>query len=198
MRTLFVGILSIGLLAGCSSQPSKPAAPEKPQPKAPEAITGSSAMYKCYIAARGWAADAQPFRIESELTPDSKGRDGKAVTWRAGFASAARRTTRLFTWSDGEITPNVEDTYSPTNSSTQVFNIQFLQKDSDAAFEVAQKHGGDKVLESAPDTPIFYRLEWNPPTNGLVWHVTYGTDSDSAKLRVAVDASTGEFVRVER
>ena len=198
MRTLWVAILSLGFLAGCSSQSTKPATPEKPQPKAPEAITGESAIYKCYIAARGWAQDAQPFRIESELTPDSKGREGKAVTWRAGFASPARRSAKPYTWSNGEVTPGVEDIYSLTNSSTQVFNMQFLKVDSDKALETAQKHGGDKLLEKEPDTPILYLLDWNRQTNELLWHVIYGTDRDSAKLRVAVDASTGEFVRVEK
>jgi hypothetical protein len=198
MRTLWVAILSLGFLVGCSSESTKPATTEKPQPKAPEAITGESAIYKCYIAARGWAPDAQPFRIESELTPDSKGREGKAITWLSFFASPARRSSKPFTWSNGEVTPGVEDTYSPTNASTQVFNIQFLKVDSDKALEVAHKHGGDKLLEKEPDTPILYFLDWDRQKNELLWHVIYGTDRDSAKLRVAVDASTGEYVRVEK
>lgn len=189
-------ILSLAFLAGCTSEPSKPA--EKPKPKAPEAITGSSALYKCYIAARGWAQDAQPFRIESQASADSNGHDGKSVTWRAGFASPARRASKAYSWSNGEVSPEVEDTYSPTNSSTLVFNIQFLKIDSDKAFEAAQKHGGDKLLETEKDTPINYALDWNRQTNELVWHVIYGTDRDSAKLRVAVNASTGDFLRVEK
>ena len=76
--------------------------------------------------------------------------------------------------------------------------MQFLKVDSDKALEVAQKHGGDKLLEKEPDTPILYFLDWDRQKNELLWHVIYGTDRDSAKLRVAVDASTGEFVRVEK
>jgi hypothetical protein len=190
--------LTVGILGGCSSEPAKPAAAEKPKPKPPEAITGTSAFYKCYIAARGWAPDAQPFRIESQPSADANGHDGKSVTWRAGFASPAQHGAKPYTWSNGEVSPGVEDTYSPSNSSTQVFNIQFLKVDSDKALEVAQKHGGDKQLEKEPDTPILYLLEWNRQTNELIWHVIYGTDRDSAKLRVAVNASTGEFLRVEK
>ena len=189
---------TLGLLAGCSSEPSKPATTDKPKPKAPEAITGTSAFYKCYIAARGWAQDAQPYRIDSQPSKDSNGHDGKSVTWRAGFASSAQHGAKPYTWSNGEVSPGVEDTYSPGNSSTQVFNIQFLKVDSDKAVEVAQKHGGDKLLEKEPDTPIIYALDWNRQTNELVWHVIYGTDRDSANLRVAVNASTGEFLRVEK
>jgi hypothetical protein len=198
MKKLLVAILALAFLAACSSEPSKPAPAEKPQPKAPEAITGESALYKCYVPARGWAPDAQPFRVESEITGDFKGRDGKTGSWRIGFASAAQHSVKPYTWSNGEVSPGVEDTYSPSNVSTQVFNIQFLKVDSDKALEAAQKHGGDKVLEKEPDTPILYLLDWNRQKNELTWHVIYGTDRDTAKLRVAVNASTGEFVRVEK
>jgi len=195
MRKLYVAILAVSAMAGCSSQPSAPAPAEKPQPKAPETITGSSAFYKCYVTARGWAQDAQPFRVESA---PSKTRDGKAGEWRAGFASVARRATESYTWSDGDISHSVEDTYSPTNSSTQVFNVQFLKVDTDKAFAVAQQHGGDKLLEQEPETPVLYVLDWDRQKQTLLWHVIYGTDRDSAKLRVAVNASTGDFSRVER
>jgi len=198
MRKLFVAILALAFLAGCSSEPSKPAPAEKPKPKAPEAITGESALYKCYVPARGWAPDAQPYRVESETTGDFKGREGKAGSWRIGFASPERRSVKSYTWSNGEVSPNVEDSYSPTNVSTQIFNIQFLKVDSDKALETAQKHGGDKLLEKETDIPILYLLDWNPQKNELTWHVIYGTDRDTAKLRVAVNASTGEFVRVEK
>lgn len=198
MTKLCVAILAAGLLAGCSSEPANPAAPEKPQPKAPETITGSSAFYKCYISARGWAADAQPYRVESEPTNDSKGRDGKAAEWRAGFASPSKRTTRPYTWALSDVSHSVEDSYSPTNSSTQIFNVQFLKVDTDKAFAIAQEHGGEKLLEKEPDTPVLYVLEWNRQTNELLWHVIYGADRETAKLRVAVDASTGKFSRVEK
>jgi len=196
-QRLFAVILAAGWMVGCSSAPTPPAA-EKPQPKTPETITGSSAFYKCYISARGWAADVQPYRVESEPTNDSKGRDGKAAEWRAGFASPSKRATRPYTWALGEVSHSVEDGYSATNSSTQIFNVQFLKVDTDKAFAIAQEHGGDKLLEKEPDTPVFYVLEWNRQTNELLWHVIYGADRDTAKLRVAVNASSGEFSRVEK
>ena len=160
MTKLFAAILAAGMLSGCSSEPSKPA--ETAQPKAPEAITGSSAFYKCYTSARLWAHDAQPYRAESAT---SKSKDGKASEWRSGFASPSRRSTRSCTWSAGDVSHGVEDTYSPTNSSTQIFNIQFLKTDSDKAFAVAQEHGGDKLLKEEPDTPVSYVLEWNRQEN---------------------------------
>jgi hypothetical protein len=196
MKKLVVAVFVLALMTGCSSEPSKPAQVEKP--KAPEPITGRSAFQKCYVAARGWARDAQPYRLESQLTDDSKGREGKSRAWRAGFASALQHSTRAYMWQDGEVSFGVEDTYSPSNTSTHVFDIAFLKVDSNQALETAQKHGGDKVLEKAPDTPILYILDWNHQTNELTWHVIYGTNRASAKLRVAVNASSGEFLRVEK
>ena len=196
MNRRIVVILAVALMAGCSSEPAKPSAETKP--KAPEGTTGSSAFYKCYASARMWAQDLQPFRAESAASADFNGHDGKAGEWRAGFASPAQRATKFYTWSSGDISHGVDDTYSPSNSSTQVFNIQFLKVDSDKAFAVAQQHGGDKVLEADPKIPVLYVLDWNRQENALLWHVIYGSDRDTAKLRVAVNASTGDFSRVEK
>lgn len=195
MKKILLLILAAACMTACSSEPSKPAASETPQPKAPEAITGSSAFYKCYISARGWAPDVEPYRAESNV---SKSNEGKATEWRTGFASPSKHSVRSYTWTNGEVSHNVEDTYSPSNSSTLVFNVQFLKIDTDKAFTVAQEHGGSKLLEKEPDTPILYILDWNKQENTLLWHVIYGADRDTAKLRVAVNASTGEFSRVEK
>ena len=115
-----------------------------------------------------------------------------------GFASPSKRATKTFTWANGDISHGVNDTYSPSNSSTQIFNVQFLKTDTDKAFTTAQQHGGEKLLEKEPDTPIPVRTGMEPPENMLMWHVIYGTDRETAKLRVGVNASTGEFSRVEK
>jgi len=206
MKKLLMAVLALLLMAGCTSQPSQPAQTEKPQPKAPEFETGRVAFQKMYIAARGWQRDAQAFRLQSDTTADSKGKDGKSDLWRAWFASPSANSTKPFVWSGTDasdapprgVNPGSEDTYSPTNTSTQIFDIAFLKVDSDKALEVGQQHGGDKVLESDPNTPIFYILDWNRRSNQLLWHVIYGTSRDDAKLRVAVDASSGDFLRVEK
>jgi hypothetical protein len=205
----FSAVLIAVLLASfgaCSSESSKPAEPEKPEVKGPELITARSAFQKVYVAARSWNPDAKPYRLESIVTSDGNGHDGKWAIWRGSFASAAQRSAKTYTWSGSTaqgapergVNPGVEDSYSPTNASTQVFDVAFLKIDSDQAFATAQKHGGDKVLEKAPDTPVFYICDWNHNTNELVWHVIYGATRDAAKLTVAVNASSGEFIRVEK
>jgi len=205
MKKLLMALLSLILMAACSSEPSKPAPAEQPQPKTPELVTGRTAFQKLYIAARGWAPDAQPYRLESTTTADSKGQNGRAVVWHAFFASPSRRGVRPYMWSGEDasdapsrgISPGTEDTYSPSNSSTQVFDMQFLKTDSDKALETAQKHGGEKLMQKDPNTPVDYMLDWSRATNELIWHVIYG-DRDNPKLRVAVNASSGDFIRVEK
>lgn len=194
------------LFAACSTETTKPAEPAKPQPKTPELLTGRSAFWKSLISARGWSTDAQPYRIESATTSEGNGHDGKWAIWRAGFGSPSRRATKPYVWSGSEapdapprgVNPGNEDSYSPANATTHLFDVAFLKKDSDEAFATAQKHGGDKILEKDPDTPVIYICDWNHNTNQLVWHVIYGASRESSKLTVAVDASTGLFIRVEK
>jgi hypothetical protein len=204
--TAVVIAVFLAFFSACSSESNKPEESAQPEVKGPELITARSAFQKTYVAARGWNQDARPYRLESVVTSDSNGHDGKAAIWRGSFASAAQRAAKTYTWSGSAakdapergVNPGVEDSYSPSNSSTQVFDMAFLKIDSDQALATAQKHGGDKLLEKAPDTPVFYICDWNHNTNQLVWHVVYGATRDSAKLTVAVDASTGDFIRVEK
>jgi hypothetical protein len=202
MKKLFVTILAagfgFGFMSGCSSEPSKPAPAETSQPKAPQTTTGSSAFFKCYVSARGWAVDVQPYRVESHASADAKGRDGKSGDWSVGFASSSLHSVKSYTWSNGDISHGVDDNYSPSNSNTQVFDVQALKVDTDKAFAVAQEHGGDQLLQKEPDTPVLYVLAWDRPTNRVLWHVIYGTNPETAKLRVAVNATSGEFLRVEK
>jgi hypothetical protein len=202
MQKLLMPLLALALMTACSSEPAKPTESAKPQPKAPEILTGRSAFQKLYISAHGWGPDARPYRLESMTNDDSKGADGKSAIWRAGFASAVQRGTKPYTWSgsgtDRGVNPGTEDSYNPNNASTQVFDIAFLKIDSDKAFEVAQQHGGDKILAKSPDTPVLYILEWNHVSNELIWHAIYGESRDNAKLKVAVNATSGDFLRIEK
>jgi hypothetical protein len=195
---------ALALLAACNSTPPQPQ--PKPEPKPPELLTGRAAFYKVFIAARAYAADAKPFRIESTASNESNGQDGKSTIWRSSFASATQHGVKPFFWSGSNapdapprgVSPGNEDAYSPTNASTQVFDVAFLKIDTDQAIAEAQKHGGDKILEKDPTTPVQYICDWNHNTNELIWHVIYGASRETAKLTVAVNASTGAFVRVEK
>src|ERR1700727_892921 len=56
-----------------------------------ELETGRFALQKMLAPSRFWAGDAQPVRMESTNLKDTNGHDGKAVFWRAMFASPGRQ-----------------------------------------------------------------------------------------------------------
>ncbi|HZU22567.1 MAG TPA: hypothetical protein VE998_07010, partial [Terriglobales bacterium] len=78
LKALLV-VLASALLAACSS--SKPAAStsEPPPKKETQQVTGREGFQKLYVTARAWSADAQPFILESGVTKDAPGHDGKAA-----------------------------------------------------------------------------------------------------------------------
>ncbi len=212
MRKIAVPCLALlCLLAGCSSSnktvgsdASHP--PIKPAAKQAQYETGRTAFQKLYLSARGWAADVKPFRSQSQFTTDAPTNEGKSGLWRASFASPAKRSMKLFVWSglvgpdapEAGISFSAEDTWNPSNASTQMFEVGFLKVDSDTAYSVAQKHGGEKLTQKDPKQPVLFVLDWDASKNQLLWHVIYGNSQDEAKLRIAVDATSGEFVRVEK
>jgi len=198
MKRLAVLLLSIAAISGCTSQPAPPA----PKPEPTELQTGRSAFQRLYIAARGWAPDIRPYKLESGVVGDNKGRDGKAAVWNASFTSPSQHASKPFSWSGTDapdapargVNPGTIDSFTPGND----FDLQFLKTDSDHAFEIAQKHGGDKLLQDKPTTPITYLLDWNKAGGNLVWHVIYGDNRNTASLVVDVDASSGAFLRKEK
>jgi len=211
MKKFALACFALSLLISCSSSPkSKGSGEMQPTTKHPakqaEYATGRTALQQMYISARGWAGDARLFRLQSQFTAGAPTHEGKAGLWRASFASPARRAMKMFVWSglvgpdapEQGITFSAEDSWSPSNASTQTFDIGFLKVDSDKAFDVAQKHGGEKLTAEDPKQPIFFVLDWDTQRNELVWHVIYGNSRDEARLRIAVNAGSGEFLRVEK
>ena len=209
MTKLKIALLLFPILffAACSSEPPKPAETkqEKAAPKPTETISGREAFQKMYPAGRGWFADAKPVRMESQSTSDANGRDGKSAVWRVVFASPGRQKMQNYTWSgsasadiDRGISHGTEDTFSPSNASTQPFDSLFLKIDSQEALATANKHGGDKQLKKDPKLPVQFLLDWDPRKKQLVWHVIYGTSRMSAALVIDVDATNNDFIRDEK
>ena len=200
----------------CSSAPSggssSTPAP-KPEPKPTEADTGRVILQRLYTTSRGWAADTEPISIQSQNYKNAGGNpnaplghDGKSAIWRGLFASPSRHSMKTYMWSgltgpdapSMGITPGSEDSFSATNSSTQPFELVYLKIDSNQALETAQKHGGAAQLKKDANDPVNFSLNWEPRKTLLVWHVLYGQSVNSPDLDVVVNATTNDFVRVEK
>jgi hypothetical protein len=199
----FLMLLAASVLSGCSfyTYEVKPESTKSAQPAPKPASTagfetGRFAFQKLYVSALIWGRDVQPLMLES--VPRRDDTDGRAAEWTAKFVSPGKQSIRSFTWSIEEgVSPGRIDVYSPGNASTQAFNTNFLKIDSDKAFEIAQKNGGKAVLKKNPDLPIKFALMWDRQHNRLLWRVIYGPENQS-KLRLLVNALTGEFVGVEK
>ena len=211
MKRIAVTCVALLLLASCSSSKKIESSTESqptatPTARQAEYETGRTALQKMYISARGWAGDVKLFRLQSQFTPEAPTSEGKAGLWRASFGSPSKRMMKLFVWSglvgpdapEQGISFSAEDSWNPNNSSTTVFDLGFLKVDSDKAYEVAQKHGGEKLTARDLKQAVFFVLDWDTQKNELVWHVIYGSGQDEAKLRIAVNATSGEFLRVEK
>jgi hypothetical protein len=204
MKFYMLTLVALAGIVGCSSgnesQPGNTSSSSAP-PAAQEtqALLGRAAFQKTYISARGWQPDAMPYEEHSQPTKEVPGEEGKAAVWTAGFGSVNRGLAKTFTWSGitHSMTPSAEDTFDPRNSSTHTFDLGFLKTESDAAYKIAQEHGGKKLTDRDPKIPIAYRLGWSQRDNTLEWHVMYGGDADP-KLTVAINATTGQFVRIEK
>ena len=206
-------------MAACSSEPSKnqasstSATQKQAEIKPSDTETGRVALQRLYTTSRGWAGDTLPVSIESQNykhaggNPNAPlGHDGKAAVWRGLFGSDSRRMMKTYMWSGltgsdaptQGITPGNEDPFVPGNTSTHPFQIAYLKFDSDQALEVAQKHGGADLLKKEAEIPVNFTLGWEFRGNSLVWHVLYGDSPKQPKLDVVVNASSNEFVRVEK
>jgi hypothetical protein len=159
-------------LAACSSQPSSaPAETAKPEPKGPELLTGRSGFQKSFY--RRPRLGPRRTSLSHRIHRHHRRQTATMVSGPSGAPASPLRTQRAvksFVWSGSAATdaparginPSTEDGYNPSNASTQVFDAAFLKIDSDQAVATAQKHGGDKILEKSPDTPVTYHLRLEP------------------------------------
>ena len=89
------------LMASCSTEEKKAGTETSAQPAPKPAVkeaqydTGRTAFQRMYVAARAWAPDSKPFRLQSQFTPDAPTSEGKAGLWRASFASPSKRMMKL-------------------------------------------------------------------------------------------------------
>jgi len=204
-------VISVAILtAGCSSTenkpkestPENPAAAAKPQIKEPTLYTGQEAFNRMMGLALKWSPDAEPARVESVLTTETTGQDGKATIWRGYFVSPSRRSTKTIVCSGSRqpdappfgVSPEGAEGAYNAQSAGLVFSHYLLKTDTDKAFAIAQQHGGDAIVKKDAQQPIMYVLLKDRKQNVPVWYVIYGTSEKDRKGIGVINATTGAFV----
>jgi len=197
------------LTAGCSSTENKPkestsGAPAAAPPSTePVLYTGQEAFNRMMGLALKWSPDAQPARLESVVTTETTGKDGKSTIWRGYFASPLRHSTKTIVCS-GSRRPDAppfgvsaEGSEGPYNADAA--NLAFLpllvKTDTDKAFALTLQHGGDAILKKDAQQPVMYILLKDRTQNVPVWYVIYGTSEKDRKGIGVINATTGAFVR---
>jgi hypothetical protein len=204
---LSLTVVSIAMIfSACSESPPKTAekAPEPP----PEPVTGSTAFFRMYTAARGWAGDVQPLRMSSVDLPQVKKVPGKAAAWQATFVSPQRQGARTYSYSVIEAEGNLhkgvfaglEEGWSGPRAGVKPFLMQALKVDSDAAYETAMKKGkkAAEYTKAHPDMNVMFLLEQNNKFPQLSWRVIWGETVGTSNYSIFVDATTGEYLETMR
>lgn len=190
-------LLMVVLLAGCTSRTAS--TPSQTPAVKGTPVTGRAGFQEMFSAARLWEHDAQPQSLASQGLSGVPGSDGKAPVWRARFVSVSTRQQRTYQYVAVQ-TPDGPDkgvNKGPAESwdGTAPFDVSFIKTDSDAAFRLAQKHGGASLLREHKNFHVFYDLNREAPESGrsITWQISYGENRATAPLVVHVAADTGAF-----
>ncbi len=180
------------LLTGCGSEAEKKVA-EKPA----EPMTGLRALYQMYGVARSWAPDVKLLHLSSIDLVQVKSQPGKLGAWQAVFASETKGQKRAYMNSTFDVSVTLRKGVFPEGPSQwseykRALPMSAIQTDSDKAFEVAMKHGGDYAKKN-PNMPISFLLEMGRNVNLPLWRVIWGESPSSSTFSVLVEAANGTF-----
>jgi hypothetical protein len=200
-------ILLVLILIGCTSTPPSTPPPtatpaSQPEQKEPTLYTAKQCFSSMVNLAQRWQPDALPFHMESELTTETTGQNGKSTIWRAIFASQSRGTMKSFVCSGSRLpsapargyTSSAESAYPP-NVPGLLFDPSYFQNDSDKTYATTLEHGGAALIKEDPNQPVVYLLDWDARQKALLWTVIYGKTQADRKGICVVNAATGAFVR---
>lgn len=198
MRNVY-WLAALLLLGACSEPAGKT---EKKVEPPLEPITGRTAFFRVYAAARAWAPDAQPMQVVSILLPEVKAETGKAGAWQVQFVSASRGRSRSWTWSAVESAGNLhkglfagpEEGWSGPRGQARPFPMQALKVDTDAAYETALKHADSFFKKVKVRPPVNFMLESTPRFPDVYWRVMWGETAGTADFTVFIDAASGAFL----
>jgi hypothetical protein len=187
------------VMGGCGES-GKPA-----EAKAAEAIAAQSAFYKMFVAARSWAADAQPVRVAEIDVDEVKAEGGRAGAWEAIFVSQSQGRACRYIYSvvhrparnlRGGVTSDPPEIWSGRGDS-EPFLVQAFKVDSPAAYEVAMKQGREYAVKH-PDMAVKFLLEKTRRFTNPAWQVFWGESVSASGYSVFVDAVTGEYLGTGR
>lgn len=203
-RLKIAACLGLLALAACSEAP-KPAEETKADTQAKEAVgppkpvTGKTAYWEMYTAARNWAKDAMPLLLESKDVPGISNEPGKAAMWSATFGSPSLKEGRVFTYAVAPHPPNIYKGVTigsplPWNGPTHdlmPFQMSEVNADSDVAFNAASADAS-KWLKQHPVSEVSLKLMDSVRHHVPTWFVMWGNDKSG--YRALINAMNGRAI----
>ena len=183
--------ISVLLSVGCSGTST-----QTPGKGSVDWITGREALQSIVQSAKQWSPEAEVIRLYSGICKKAP-QEGVCGEWRTVVVSPSRKQATGFDWLRGSVTQSEVTYYEPQDEQLPV-EVTRIRADSDTAFRVAKEHGGKSLLERNPEIEIRYAMMLDKKVDRLIWLVLYdikGTDLASAKLHVAINAETGQFIQ---
>jgi hypothetical protein len=200
-RISFLAVLLSALIGIGCSESAPPAAKKEPEPPA-EAISGESALYKMYQAARAsWSPDAKVLKLNSIHVADVPETPGKTGAWQATFTSDKLGKSRTYTYSvveqEGTLHKGVygigDEAWSGRSGANIAFDIRSASVDSTTAYKTADEQAKD-YDQKHPGMAISFLLEQTPQFTTPAWRVIWGDSVGTSAFSVYVDASQGKFL----
>ena len=187
-QLMWIGVL---LSIGCSGTST-----QLPGKGSVDWVTGREALQSIMQTVKQWSPDAEVIRLYSGICKKAP-HEGVCNEWRTVVVSLSRKQATGFYWLRGSVTQSEVTDYKPLDRQLPV-EVTRIRADSDTAFRVAKEHGGKPLLERNPEIEIRYAMMLDKNVGQLIWLVLYdikGTDLASAKLHVAINAETGQFIQ---
>lgn len=171
------------LLNSCSPAPktAEATSTEAAAPAVVAPVSGKTAYWEMYAAARNWSKDAMPLEVQSKEIPGVENDGGKAAMWTAMFASASKSEARVFTYAIESKKPDIYKgviigrplTWNGPSRDMLPFQMSQVSVDSEGAYAAAEKDAGAWLKEHPGEHPSFTLrsiAKYNVPT----WAVLFG------------------------
>jgi hypothetical protein len=193
-------VLGLLLLSSCGDEP-KPVETkkeEKKKPAVPEGnITGLTAYYEVYAAARKLAPDIQTASIEGVDVDGVKSEEGKYSQWKIVLVSASQQQAWTFIYSTVEkapitrgINPQGNIKWAGARPDAMPYGNSDFSIDSDAAFKAAAEKAKD-YLSKNPKPISTFALGNATSFPAPMWYIQWGSKTGGG-YAAFVNAQTGK------
>jgi hypothetical protein len=193
--------VAVLVLTACSDAPSPPTTgtktdSEKKEAGPPQPVTAKSAFYEMYKLAHSWSPDVMVLGLVAKDVAGVKNADGKYGGWTATFASASKKSARIFNYSVTNAPGVVKgvDVAAPIpwggpSRDAMPFPSSDIGTDSDEAYKTAAGLA-ESWLKAHPDKPVTMSLGLASRFTAPVWYIMWGDKKDG--YAALIDAVSGK------